>query len=271
MIKLIINADDYGMNSNCTRAITACLEKGWITNTSLMVNMPSTEEAVALARGRGLLDHIGLHLNFTEGYPLSERIRDNREFCDESGRFNWGFRASYKVCVRPLSAQSKRDLAEETRAQVERYLALGLPIRHFDSHHHSHLVFRVIPTIFSVLKEYGFKSVRRPPNLATHQKLKSKIYYPLNERLKQWRMSPYGFCRTDFMGPLADLRKRFPKLPQDCTIDLMVHPMYLKDGQLDDSGVMSDSGLRPMAETVGFVQSLGGQVVKQTYKAVQSE
>jgi len=273
MIRLIINADDYGMNPNCTKAITECMLKGWVTNTSLMVNMPSCEDAVEQARQNGLLDRIGLHLNFTEGVPLTERIRENREFCDENGEFNWGFRSGgFKKLLRSLDAADADVLAEETEAQIRRYIDLGLPVRHFDAHHHSHLVYRVIPVVFGVARKYGFKSVRRPVNVAVRKKLRSRIYYPINAWWKTAKMRPYGFAFTDYMGALADFRALYDTLKNSATFDLMVHPMYLKNGGLDMSGEMSDSGLRPMKETSDFVDSHveKGEIIKISYKEIQS-
>ena len=270
MIKIIINADDYGMNPNCTQAITDCMKKGWVTNTSLMVNMPSCEEAVKQANDNDLADMIGLHVNFTQGIPLTSRIRENRQFCDEMGEFNWGFRSGgFKKLLKPLSAADAEVMREEAEAQFQRYLDLGLPIKHFDAHHHSHLVYRVIPTIFAVAKKYGFKSVRRPVNVAVREKLKARMYYPVNAWWKTVRMRPYGFAFTDYMGALADLRSLYRKLKDGSTLDLMVHPMYLKDGELDMAGEMSDSGLRPMAETADFINSNSSIFTKISYKDIQ--
>lgn len=269
MIKLIINADDYGMNPNCTKAITECLCNGSITNTTLMVNMPSCEEAVEQARKHDLLDHIGLHLNYTEGVPLTEGIRENREFCDENGVFNWRFRSGRMHLLKPLSLKDKRDLSEETEAQVRRYLELGLPVKHFDAHHHSHLVSRVIPTVFAVAAKFGFKSVRRPVNLKVWQKLRSKIYYPLNSHYKMTLMRPFGFVTSDYMGAFADFRQLFQTLPDSSSMELMVHPMYLKDGQLDLRGGMSDSGLRPMVETLSFISAHSDSIKKISFKDLQ--
>ena len=269
MIKLIVTADDYGMNSNCTKAITECMLKGWVTNTSLMVNMPSCEEAVEQARKNGLLDRIGLHVNFTEGLPLTARIRACREFCDENGEFNRTFRRDLKRCFTPLSEYERQLVEEETVAQVERYIKLGLPVRHFDSHHHSHLVYRVIPSIFKVMREHGFKSVRRPVNLAIRPKLKSKIYYALEEKLKLLRMGRRNMVYTDYMGALSGLQSQFGTIGEGQSAELMVHPMFMKDGKLDMNGEMSDSGLRPLAETVGFLESISNKTVKVSFRDLQ--
>ena len=254
------------MNSNCTKAITECLCNQWITNTTLMVNMPSTEEAVDVARRNNLLDHIGLHLNFTEGQPLTSRMKGCAEFCDEKGYFNWHFRTGRVHGLTPLTRQQQEILAEETDAQVRRYLELGLTVRHFDAHHHSHLVFRVMPIVFDIAQKYGFKTVRRTVDMRAWGKLRSQLYYPLNSSMKMRQVRRFGFVTTDHFGALADLRDYFRKLRNGDTVELMVHPMYLKNGALDMTGEMSDSGLRLMHETIDFVESHGAEMEKISFK-----
>ena len=272
MVKVIINADDYGIDPEATKAITDCMDKGWVTNTTLMVNMPSCEEAVRQARDNGHLDRIGLHVNIYEGVPLTERIRECREFCDESGRFNFRFMSGgFHRSFLPLKSADADALREEVVAQFERYLELGLPVKHFDAHHHCHVVPRVIPTVFGVARKYGFKSVRRPPNLDVRVKLRSKIYRPMNEAIRMMLIRPYGFSYTDYMGGIDDVRTRFDNrgFRNGDTIDLMVHPVYMKNGKNDLSGEIIDSWTRPMAETMSLLEEHPDVFVKISYKDIQ--
>src|SRR4051794_35950963 len=68
----IINADDFGCNSNFNAAIVSCFEKNLINSTTIMVNMEGFEEAVKLASIHGLKNSIGLHVNLTGGRPLTD-------------------------------------------------------------------------------------------------------------------------------------------------------------------------------------------------------
>lgn len=274
MVKMIINADDYGINPYATKAITDCMDRGWVTNTTLMVNMPSCEEAVRQASANGHLDRIGLHVNIYEGVPLTDRIKESREFCDEKGMFNFRFMSGgfYRTFL-PLKSSEAEALREEVEAQFVRYLDLGLPVKHFDAHHHCHVVPRVIPTIFRIAKKYGFKSVRRPPNLDNRTKLRSKIYRPLNEAIRMMLMRQYAFSHTDYMGGIGEVRSRFTKLGfrDGSTIDLMVHPVYMKDGKTDLSGEIIDSWSRPMAETMEFVSAHSNVFLLISYKDIQMD
>ncbi len=85
---LIVNADDFGASAGINRGILEAHRHGILTSTSLMVNMPASEEAATLAAGAARLS-VGLHVNFTnEGgapvVPLTDpescRIELQRQF-----------------------------------------------------------------------------------------------------------------------------------------------------------------------------------------------
>ena len=75
----IVNADDFGLNQSVNRAIAESFRNGLCLNTTLIVNMPYADEAVEIAYKEGFSDRVGLHLNLTEGVPLTEPIRENAE------------------------------------------------------------------------------------------------------------------------------------------------------------------------------------------------
>eukprot|EP00961_Rhodomonas_salina_P085338 1146110-Rhodomonas_salina.1 len=67
---LIVTADDFGMTPERDRGIIQAKKKGILTNTSLLVNGSTAREAVEEAKQCGL--SVGLHLNLTEGPPISD-------------------------------------------------------------------------------------------------------------------------------------------------------------------------------------------------------
>ena len=82
---IVVNADDFGMSRQTNEAILQAFEKGLISSTTIMANMPAFEEACQLARQHHLQRRIGLHLNVTEGKPLTADIADCPRFCDAGG------------------------------------------------------------------------------------------------------------------------------------------------------------------------------------------
>ena len=49
-MKLIVNADDYGMSRGVNLGIIEAHKNGIVTSTTLMVTMPEVEQALLLAR-----------------------------------------------------------------------------------------------------------------------------------------------------------------------------------------------------------------------------
>src|SRR3954468_23808 len=68
--RLIVNADDSGRSPGINRGVIEAHARGIVTSTTLMVNLPWSEGAAALARTVPALD-LGLHLSFCYGPPLA--------------------------------------------------------------------------------------------------------------------------------------------------------------------------------------------------------
>jgi len=66
---LIVNADDFGMSRGITDGIILAHRYGFVTSTSLMVNMPAAEYAISRLAAAPRLS-VGVHLNITAGRPI---------------------------------------------------------------------------------------------------------------------------------------------------------------------------------------------------------
>lgn len=142
-MKLIINADDFGLCDDVNKSIIECYQKGNLTSTTLMVNMPGTLNAVDLASQNPGLG-IGLHFSLTEGTPLTK----NKSLIDENGNFLSRSELLQKLLF------NKIDLAEvrlEFEAQLDKAYELGIEISHVDSHQHVHLIPKIFNTIISTI------------------------------------------------------------------------------------------------------------------------
>ena len=132
MKKICINGDDYGLNERNSKAIAEAFEKGMITDTTMLANGAYFDEAVALAREKGFIDRIGIHLNLTEGVPLTEEIKRQPRFVKD-GRFYKGYDRTKK-----LTKAEKDAIYKELTAQADKIRDAGITITHADSHHHIH-------------------------------------------------------------------------------------------------------------------------------------
>jgi predicted glycoside hydrolase/deacetylase ChbG (UPF0249 family) len=130
---LIVNADDFGLNTATNAGIIECHQAGSVTSTTLMANAPALDEAVALAHAHPQLA-VGLHFNLTWGRPLAEPSRV-RSLLAADGNFQ----ARDKLGRRALMGRvNENEVACELHAQLERLRSLGISPTHVDSHQHVH-------------------------------------------------------------------------------------------------------------------------------------
>lgn len=155
-IRLIVNADDFGISQSANRAILRAHRQGILTTTSLMVNGDAAADAVRLARENPRLG-VGLHLTFVKGRatlpPGSlDGLVDGRGAFTENP-VGAGMRYFFSRRLHPA-------IAREIEAQFQAFGKTGLPLDHVNGHLHFHLH----PTLFGVLKkqatEWGIRHMR---------------------------------------------------------------------------------------------------------------
>lgn len=241
-MSLVVNADDFGKSPEVNKAITECFNRGIINRTTVMVNMPDAVDAAYIAQKNGFMEHVGLHINFTEGSPLSDGIKKNSLFCDEEGSFNQAF---YKSTMQRLHMDDRCifDIEQEIEAQLELYKDLGFTLNHLDSHHHVHTNLPFYKALKNLSGVYTFSSIRLSRNLYKDSKMLKTLYKKYyNEKIRK-------ICNTtsDYFGSFRDAANYFI-FPNDPTsimkfsdfvkendLEIMVHPMYDRDGILCDS------------------------------------
>ena len=69
-LRLIVNADDFGISEAVNRGIVEAHDRGIVTSTSIMATGSAFEHALELARLRPSLG-VGVHLVLTEQRPLT--------------------------------------------------------------------------------------------------------------------------------------------------------------------------------------------------------
>ncbi len=127
-MKLIINADDFGLSKSISDGIIEGILGGFITSTTVMANMEYAEYAIKEAI-KNNINCIGLHINFTVGKPIIK----NNNLTDENGIFLYNKK----------QIENKRltysDAYNEIKAQLSKIIEYSngkIKIDHFDFHHH---------------------------------------------------------------------------------------------------------------------------------------
>ncbi|MBI5929314.1 MAG: ChbG/HpnK family deacetylase [Chloroflexi bacterium] len=131
MPQLIVNADDFGYTPNINSAILEAHQKGIVTSTTVMVNMPYAAEGLEQALQQAPQLGIGVHINLTHGQPIMPAA-EIPTLVDENGLFF--------LPDKLIAAANKFDgdeLYQEIAAQIERFVNItGRAPTHLDSHYH---------------------------------------------------------------------------------------------------------------------------------------
>ena len=245
--KVVINADDFGKDENATMAIAESFRRGFITQTTLMVNMPWAEKAVELARKEGFADKVGLHLNLTEGRPLTEGIAKCDVFCAGNGEFRGRHSTSDELSRRDVRQAFKG----EVQAQVFKYVSYGLPLMHCDGHHHVQSKIHVAKILMPILRDNCFKSIRRPYNVWVNP-LSPHIRSRIQQLLFRMLAVRNRLSTSDYFtgwGEIALCERLFKR---NCRLELMVHPRYDAQGNLIDVTDFANCKGRLMKEISGY-------------------
>lgn len=148
-LRLIINADDFGMSEEVNEAVIRAYQEGVLTSTSLMVTGAAFDQAVKLAKENPGLA-VGIHLVTVVGKSVLPHSKIPA-LVDREGNFsNNPTAAGLKYF---FSRRARRQLRNEIAAQFGKFQATGLPLSHIDGHLHLH----VHPVIFNAALEMGAK------------------------------------------------------------------------------------------------------------------
>lgn len=154
---LIVTADDLGLHPGIAPAVVAAARLGRCTSASLLVNRPGWEEAAEAARRAGV--ELGLHLNLTEGEPVSPP-GEVASLLGRDGRFLSWTRLALRLGLRAVASAQ---LVAEVRAQVACMLEGGFPPAFLNGHQHVHLLPPVYGALARVVGDLRLRiGVRRP-------------------------------------------------------------------------------------------------------------
>lgn len=221
-MRLLINADDFGWDETCSKAIVDAFNKRYITTTTACGNGDYLEQALALVKGTEYESCIGVHLVLTEGRPLTKRMRGCKTFCGD-GVFHYGF-SRYKV----LSKDDQRAVYEEFSEQIKMIRSFGFHIHHIDSHHHIHNAPNIFPIVMRIAKEHNIPGVRIFRNCGRMNLAKKAVKNAYNGIIDY-----SGLRYSDYFGSFDDLHY-FKSIKDNSIMEIMCHPDF------DDNGLLID-------------------------------
>lgn len=215
--KVIVNADDYGKNKEEIAAIRYAFSKGYISQTTMMVNDLSLNQiSINYAKQDGFFEKIGLHFNLTRGKPLTDDILKCKRL-SRDGRF------SQKILISKfmhffLTKKEKKAIEKELKAQISEYKKLGLTLFHFDSHGHIHTIPSLTKLCVKIAKMEGFVSMR------------TSLFYPKMNFLKKIekkyvnKLIASNFIHVDKTIDILKIYESIPFIKESEIFEVMCHP-----------------------------------------------
>lgn len=221
-LKIIVNADDCGLSLSVNLKIEEYINRGLITSTTIMSNMPEVKGAQRLYELYKDTISFGIHLNLTEGIPMrkSQLLLDKGLLVEEYG--NIIFNLINKNDSRIYSKEIEKELFLELSMQFENILSHDIKISHVDSHHHVHTrpyMLRILPQL---QKKFGFTKVRRMRNYMPSVFAR----FPRNTWWYLMKMQSSNLRTTDWFDAFSNFIELYNKgfLKYGSTIELMTHP-----------------------------------------------
>ncbi|CAC5397092.1 Carbohydrate deacetylase [Mytilus coruscus] len=162
---LVVNGDDLGYSVPRNEGIVRCFTEGIVTSTSILINGEAVQHAVDLVEKNGIptVDLVqkngiptGLHLNLSEGVPLTQATSLLREDGCMLGKLE--IREQHK-----LGNIDFKQVDEEMQAQIDKFeLLMGVKPFHVDGHQHVHLLSGISEVFCEVLTRNGIFVTRLP-------------------------------------------------------------------------------------------------------------
>ena len=222
---LIVNADDYGYFDCVSSGILQAFSHGIVTATGILATSDHFAKHVGWLRDYDALD-IGIHLNLTDGVPLTRDLRTRLP----SGQFP----GKYSAALAVLSGRITKEAVKcEWRAQIERCLAAGLSLKFINSHQHIHMLPPLLAVARELAREFDVAHVRFPtsglvastPKGALFRSAVMKILEVSNRRSSDSAPSAH-FLGLEASGKLTPqwLERCIFQLRPGHVYELMCHP-----------------------------------------------
>lgn len=267
--KVIVVADDLGASADRNHGILQAMQAGTVTTASLMINGPAVQEAIALFTAAGLLDarRIGLHLNLTEGRPISSpdavsslllpagQVQPGTALGPAAQLFPLflGKHAFHRRCLDGTIGPDQ--IANETKAQLDLFEQLcGFRPITADGHQHCHVSPRAVQPIAAVFAEYAVLATRIPTEPGSDRSLcqvcaavsahaaAARVIYARAGVAAADAFVGLSFCGRSYSAAELEtaIRAQF-RPPGIRSVEVMTHPRTAGSApELDDFGRSAD-------------------------------
>lgn len=234
----IINADDFGMSEETNLGIITAFQKGILSSTCILANMPGFNHAI---KNREEIKGLGTggHLSLNMGKPVLSSSQVPL-LVDEKGYFE----SSYiKHILKKKSKEYLSQLQHELSAQIEKLLDNGFKLDHINSQSHMHMIPEYYALFNGLCEKYNIPhlrityepffedksnwSINRIKILLINTILHKKLFHKDHSSIKFKGLLYSNQMFLSVLQKYLQLNKPYP-------IELTVHPGYCLKSNLDD-------------------------------------
>lgn len=232
-MKLLINADDFGLSRGQNYGIIDCFTNGVVRSTTLLSTGNEFEHACTLAKNNPSLD-LGIHLSLDLGKPILDK-KKIPSLVNQEGDFKRYPLELNEIVVNEI------EVYLEWRAQIEKALEAGLNPTHMDSHHHIHMMHNLFPIYIQLASEFQL-AIRFHPRKWTQKEI-AESHFLLEKVVFAKGFINSFYAKNITSAFFEELDETNPNI-----YEMMCHPAYLDQWILGNSSYNIERGIE--AETL---------------------
>jgi predicted glycoside hydrolase/deacetylase ChbG (UPF0249 family) len=234
MKRIIVNADDFGINEVVTSEIERQMLLDNVSSTTIMANGSGLDEVKRFACQHPEFSY-GVHLCLSEFASLTKSEGLFRSgLTDENGEF------VHKAIFHLKNLKDnlvQNAIIEELNAQIDLVSSLGFPLSHADSHHHVHTIYPLRELFADILMKHGIRRIRLGGGFRTFRMRRHLILWLQREKLNRFYNTQ--FSTTDAFFSYEDYLRNGQCCGGDI-VELMCHPghpnqLFCKEMKLVES------------------------------------
>lgn len=241
VVRLIVNADDFGYYECVSKGIIHGAKSGCITATGIMANCCDFSARVSWL---SCVEHIdaGVHLNVTYGYPLSKTM--SSKLCFNQGKFIGKFGVVKALLNRALDVGS---ILEEWRWQIDKCQASGVKLYFLNSHEHLHMFPALFEGTSALAEEFAipfvrFSSTEWKGRLTFASFVRNILMGGMNvfNKRKFDGSKPHKMVGMNESGclNLKYLKRIVPAMHSGYIYELMCHPGFFDEKEIRDKNLL---------------------------------
>jgi len=220
-MKIIVNADDFGISSHVNNAIYQTMIEKHISSTTIMAVGDYVDEAIEMTKEFNDIS-FGVHLVYDGPFT----------FLTEESK-GIGYNNNNIINIKGLNFSKVDLIYNEFCAQIEKVKNLGVSVSHIDTHHHLHLYPIVLAAAIKAANTYNITKIRTQKLLVGS--LPNKIYRTLHHKVTDIFNIHQPSYYTDFPTLLKS------EILKDDTVNGVIEVMCHPGSKYNDEQYFNDN------------------------------